>query len=71
MPTTRKRGGNDASGSKPASGARMPSGTASPTILGDHPPLVAHVNQCDECLLWVTTYMANSIVVLRQRGKRA
>lgn len=61
IPRTRPR--NDASNGDPANGVRVSPDRPSTPVLDTrkHPPLVQHVNNCPECLLWVLDYMDNIV----------
>lgn len=68
MSDARARARNDTSGSKRTNGNGMLPGRASlPLLNGEHPPLVEHVNGCDDCLAWLMLYMT-SVFMAKRRG---
>lgn len=48
-------------------GGTSPSVLVSATRNRKHPPLVAHVNGCPECLAWVMDYMFNVAKTMERR----
>jgi hypothetical protein len=66
MRDARPRARDDASGGDVPNGNRVRSDKPPATVLAEHPPLVAHVNNCDRCREWLLALSLSAVEVVRR-----